>query len=273
MRKRILKTGERVIPENIESREEYLLYLRHLCAYEFVKDIIPKDSLVLELGCGEGYGTNLLSQHFRKIVGLDVDRNTIDHASRKYCSENCFFEVYDGLENPYGDNTFDAVVSFQVIEHLRDDKKYVSEIYRVLKKKSKFILTTPNRIYRLNPGQRPWNRFHVREYSPCALNNILRNNFSDVTLWGICGSEKVQKIEMERVRQILRISSFDPLYLRNLIPEQFKPKIISALKKIVGRNRRSKNDKDFLQKYTLKDFYITKNDVENSLDLLGICTK
>lgn len=58
----ILKTGKRIIPEQFESKKEYLLYLRHLFAYEFAKDNISKNSFVLEVGCGEGYGTSLISR-------------------------------------------------------------------------------------------------------------------------------------------------------------------------------------------------------------------
>ena len=273
VRKGIKKTGERIIPEDIKSREEYLLYLRHLYAYDFVKNIVTKDSLVLEVGCGEGYGSYLLSQYVKKIVGLDIDAETINHASNKYLSQSCTFEIYDGVNIPYKENTFDAVISFQVVEHIHDDMNYISEIHRILKQRSTFIITTPNRAYRLKPGQRPWNRFHVREYSAISLKDLLSSTFLGITIWGILGNDEIQKIERERVKQILRINSFDPFNLRRLIPEQLKPKIIDLLKKIVAQNRKIENEKDFLQKYTSKDFYTTKNDVENSLDLLGVCTK
>ncbi|MEA1936442.1 MAG: hypothetical protein U9M96_06470 [Thermodesulfobacteriota bacterium] len=142
-----------------------------------------------------------------------------------------------------------------------------------MKQKSIFILTTPNRTYRLNPGQRPWNRFHVREYSANSLKDFLGNIFSDVKIWGICGNDEIQKIEIERVEQILRINSLDPFSLRRLIPESLKPKAISLLKKMTRRNQESENNRTFLDKYKIKDFSITKNHLENSLDLLGICTK
>lgn len=197
MAKLISKTGERVIPEDFESKEEYLIYLLHLFAYEFAKKEIPENKFVLEVGCGEGYGTSLLSQNSAKIIAMDVDKNTITHASEKYGAENCVFKLYDGIRIPYEDNTFDAVVSFQVIEHIQDDVNYVSEIYRVLRRDGLFIVTTPNRTYRLKPGQKPLNEFHVREYYRQELENILRKKFSDVSVWGIRGNEEVQRIEKE----------------------------------------------------------------------------
>ena len=268
----ISKTGElHTIPGELESKEEYLIYLRHLFAYEFAKDKISKNSFALEIGCGEGYGTNLLSQNVEKIIGLDVDKNIIVHALEKYGSENSVFRVYNGAKIPYEDNTFDAVISFQVIEHIQDDINCVSEIHRVLKTNGIFILTTPNRTYRL--GQKPWYRFHMREYYPHELENILKNKFPDVKVWGIRGSDEIQRIEIKRVKRILSIISFDPLNLRKLIPESLKSVIIKTLNGIVRGNQRNKNDRDFLNRYSVKDYYVIKNNVEESLDLLGICKK
>jgi len=265
----ITKNGERIIPEEFNSKEEYLLYLRHLFAYEFAKDTISENSFVLEVGCGEGYGTNLLSQHSGKIIGLDVDKDTIAHSSGKYGAENCLFRTYDGVKIPYEDNTFDTVVSFQVIEHIQDDINYVSEIYRVLKRNGIFILTTPNRTNRLKPGQKPWNRFHIREYYPEELEKILNNKFYDVKMWGIRGNEEVQRIEMERLKQHISIISLDPLNIRKLIPKPLK----KFLKKINHKEHSAKDDENFLNKYDLKNYYLIKSDVRESLDLLGICKK
>lgn len=267
------KTGEQIIPKKFESKEEYLLYLRHLFAYYFAKDNILENSAVLEVGCGEGYGTFLLQKKFKKIIGLDVDKNIVAHASKKYGSENCIFRVYDGLKLPYKDDTFDAVISFQVIEHIQDDINYISEIYRILKRNGIFLLTTPNRTYRLKPGQKPWNRFHIREYYLHELENILKNKFLDIKVWGIRGDEEVQRIETERVKQGLGINSFVLLNLRKIIPETLKPVIIKILRRIIHRNQRSKNKRYFLNKYSLKNYYIIKSNLRDSLDFLAICKK
>ncbi len=269
----MVKTIERLTPEKVRSQEENLLYLRHLFAYEFVKNTINQDSLVLDLGCGEGYGTSLLSQNLRKVIGLDVDKKTVAEASQRYGSKNCFFEVYDGLKIPYGDDSFDAVVSMQVIEHVKDDIHYVSEAYRILKKNGIFILTTPNKTYRLKPGQKPWNRFHFREYYPEELENLLKKYFSEVKVWGIRGIEEIQKKEMQRAKQNSKIASFDPLNLRNLIPEPWELAIKKAIKKMVGKTKIDKKNKESLDKYRVEDYYVIKDKVQESLDLLGVCRK
>lgn len=266
----ISKTGERMVPGDFKSKEEYLMYLRHLFAYEFAATQIPKNSFVLEIGCGTGYGTKLLSRSAKRIIGLDVDKDTINYTSREYGLENCVFELYDGIKIPYPNNVFDTVVSFQALEHIQDDINIVSEIHRVLKKKGIFILTTPNRTYRLKPGQKPLNKFHVREYSFYELDNLLKNKFPNVRIWGIRGNEEVQRIEIDRIK----IGSFVPLELRKLIPGPLKPIVLRMLKRCIQGFQKTKSDKHFLQKYSLKDYYLIKNNiVKDSLDLLGICEK
>jgi ubiquinone/menaquinone biosynthesis C-methylase UbiE len=261
----ILKTEERIIPENFKSKEEYLIYLRHLFAYEIAKNEISDNVFALEVGCGEGYGTYLLSKKATKIIGLDINKDTIAHASMKYESENCKFKVYDGQIIPYKDNTFDVVISFQVIEHIQNETKYISEIYRVLKKNGIFIISTPNKNYRLKPGQKPWNRFHLKEYYPNELENVLKMEFSNVKVWGIRGVKNVQRIEIERIKK---------RSIKKYFYKIFKIKIINNFKNnIINKNIKTKMNEDLVNKYSLSDFYIIKHNVKNSLDLLGICKK
>ena len=84
------------------------------------------------------------SKKAKKIVGLDIDKNIIKHSQGKYGSNRCEFKLYNGLKIPFGKETFDAVVSFQTIEHVQDDKNYVIEVYRVLKKRGVFIFLSTN---------------------------------------------------------------------------------------------------------------------------------
>jgi len=265
------KSGERILPEKYESVEDYLIYLHHIFTYEFAENKIPKKSFVLEVGCGEGYGTSMLSKKAKKIIGIDVDKKIIEHASKKYGTEKCRFEVYDGKKIPYKNNVFDAVVSFQVIEHVKDDKNYVSEIWRVLRKNGIFLITTPNRTHRLKPGQKPWNRFHIREYYPEELENLLKNKFSGVKIRGISGNEEMQRIEIERAKVNMRIASLDPFNLRSIMPEWLKIGIVKILKIVLGKKKRERKS-DFIGRFSFHDYRI-KTNARESLDLLGICRK
>lgn len=264
----ILNTGERTIPEKWkETKEGYLLLLRLQFAYEYALEKIPENSHVLEVGCGDGYGTSILSKKAKKIIGLDVDRKTTEDADKKYGTDKCVFQAYDGKKLPYNNNTFDAVVSFQVIEHVNDDKGFVSEISRILKKDGIFLVTTPNKTYRLRKGQKPFNPFHVREYYPEELEELLKTAFRNVEMHGIRGTEEVQKAETSRVQNpgLNRM-----INLRKIVPESLKPfaiKLIKAIKKTSPKNR------DFLERFKTSDYYVIKDNLSESLDLLGICKK
>jgi 2-polyprenyl-3-methyl-5-hydroxy-6-metoxy-1,4-benzoquinol methylase len=260
------KTGERINPELIDTKEEYILYLRHLFAYYFVKKEILKGSLVLEVGFGEGYGTSLLAKSGFDIIGLDVNEETIKEASQKYQTQNCHFVWYDGKKIPFEAETFDVVVSFQVIEHLQDDVGFISEISRVLKKDGKFFLTTPNRLYRLKPNEKPRNPFHVREYSPRDFQELLNKVFTEAKVFGIRGTEEVQNIEIKRVKKPLTIK-LDPLNLRRFLPSSFRKNIRKFL------SSQEKESIDYIKRYNLNDFYVIEDHLEESLDLLGICKK
>lgn len=272
MTENIENTGERIIPGEFKSKEDqllYLLYLRHLFVYRFVSKTLKNTGIVLELGCGEGYGTSLISKSVKKIIGLDTDKQIVEYASEKHGSSNCIFQVCDGERIPFSDNSFDAVVSFQVIEHVLDDRKFILEIYRVLKKDGIFICTTPNRAYRLKPEQKPWNPFHVREYSPLELDVLLKSVFREVKVSGIRGAEEVQKIEINRVKPGLLIS-FDLLNLRRFLPDFIK-KILADI--ISKRRQETTSDNNFkTKKYSTEDFYVV-DDANQGLDLLGICKK
>ncbi len=273
MSEAIKKTGERVVPEKFESKEEYLIYLRHIFAYEFAKKIISKKSSVLEVGSGNGYGTSRLSKNITDIIGIDIDKNAIEYSTKKYGSKSCIFKKYDGVKIPHKDNTFDAVISFQVIEHIENDENYVSEIQRVLKDNGIFLLTTPNKSLRLKPNQKPFNRFHIREYYSSELENILRTKFSSVEIFGVCGNAEIQQIEILRIKKSLNIISLDFLNLKRVMLESIKLPIIRIIKRITCKSSTNKDKEKFLNKYNLDDFYITEKDFEKSLDLMGICRK
>jgi len=267
MTENVSKTAERIVPKNFKSKEEYLIYLRHLFAYSYSRDQMQKENIVLEIGCGEGYGTHFISEKISKIIGLDIDNDTIKRASEEYQSEFCIFQKYDGIKIPFEDNVFDIVVSFQVVEHIKDDENFISEAYRVLKRGGLFILTTPNRIHRLKSDQKPWQKFHIREYSAMQLRELLCNVFINVEILGIRGKLPVQEIELKRVLQCRNIALRDPFNIRLLIPRSIRISIFKLIK------REQKTNRNFLREYFMEDFFIIKENIEESIDLVGVCKK
>lgn len=240
------KTTERLIPETHANREEYLIFLRHLFAYESIFDHIREDDRVLEIGFGEGYGTCLLSDVAGSVVGIEVNEQVVKHARREYGAGNCRYKRYDGAGFPFPDSSFDAALSFQVIEHIHEPMNFLLEAKRVLSDEAPFFLTTPNRTHRLKPGQKPWNKFHVTEYYPDEFRELLENVFDEVEVMGIYGRKEVQEIEYRRVDRGFSLYKSLP----NLVKRMFF--------------------NHYEEKFSTDDFFL-HDDPTHSLDLLAVC--
>jgi SAM-dependent methyltransferase len=256
------KTGERMVPELYRSEADYILYLRHLFAYETAAARLRPAEVVLDIGCGAGYGTGILSRHARQVTGVDVSADAVAAARAAYGSDTCAFAVYDGARLPFGDGQFDAATSFQTIEHVQDDGRFVGEAARVLKPGALFVLTTPNRATRLREGQPPWNRFHVREYSASQLASLLSKSFAAVEVMGVRASARMEQVENARVASAQRLVALDPLGLR---------RFAAPLAALLSRLRPMPATGSW--PHQVSDFYATPEDRDAGCDLLAICRR
>lgn len=279
MAARLSKSGERLLPEQVGSRDEYLQYLRHVFAYRWAARELAGSGRVLDLGCGEGYGTRLLAEAVDRIVGLDVDKEVIAHAGRERASANCRFRRYDGRLLPLETGSFDAAVSFQVIEHVADGRAFASEAARVLRPGGRLLLSTPNRLTRLGPGARPWNRFHVREYGPADLAALLGRFFGEVRVCGITACPEVYGIEMARVRASRILARLDALGLRHLLPPSAASRLARLGRRILGAGDRARptgrpvrRPAGWESRFAVENFFFT-SDVRGCLDLTAHCRK
>lgn len=196
-------TSERMFEEyRASSPQSYLIYLFHIATYDYVRELVRgKD--VLDFGCGTGYGTARLGDHCAKIVGIDISGEAIEHAVGKYRRDNLTFLKIAPVEErplPFHDESFDVVLSFQVIEHVRDVTAYLTEIRRVLRPGGLLVVATPDRSSRLLPLQKPWNMWHLREYSESALRGLIGTQFANVTVKKMGGRPDVIAIEARRTR-------------------------------------------------------------------------
>jgi ubiquinone/menaquinone biosynthesis C-methylase UbiE len=189
--------------DKFETPEAYGLHLMHSAAYEEAARLAPTGR-VLDLGCNNGYGSYKLSQHGHEVIGVDVSADALADAKRRFSAPNLEFRQVSGQELPFESGSFDLITSFQVIEHIVEMDPYLNEIRRVLKPGGIVAFTTPNANIRLDPGMKPWNRFHVQEFTARQLETLLRPVFAEVKVRGLFADDEIYQTEFNRCQHALR---------------------------------------------------------------------
>lgn len=182
-------TGERTVPGI--ARENYW-FRRHLVVYEA---LAPRcRGVVLEAGCGEGYGADLLAGGATRVLALDYDAQAIAHVRRRYPRVAAARANLVAL--PVRDGVVDTVVSLQVLEHLWDQGLFLRECRRVLTPGGALLLSTPNRIT-FSPGRdTPLNPFHTREVSAAEVAALLvEAGFVDVVVLGLHHGPRLRALD------------------------------------------------------------------------------
>jgi O-antigen biosynthesis protein len=171
-------TGERCVPWAPDKR----VVCEHLHRYLWAEQVV-RGKRVLDLGCGEGYGSAILGRSAEAVIGVDIDRDTIEHATSNYGAPRVEFQVADARDlAPLADDSFDVVVGFEMIEHIGEQQPVLSEVGRVLRADGLLILSTPNRdVY--NAEREEPNPFHVTELSKEEFRTLLSGSFEHTAIW------------------------------------------------------------------------------------------
>lgn len=170
-------TGERLTTEAGSQVE-----VEHLHRYLLARDLC-RGFDVLDVASGEGYGSALLAQTARSVVGIELDLKAVKHAQSSYVAPNLRFVEGDARHLPLPDACVDVVVSFETIEHLYEQDIFLAEVRRVLRPGGRFLVSSPERdVY--SPAGLPPNPYHVRELTRGEFSCLLHSNFEHVTLLG-----------------------------------------------------------------------------------------
>ncbi len=251
-------TGERVTNNVIDS---YVLQ-RSLKVYNETAKRISGD--LLEIGSGTAYATGMLAQHVTNLVIIDKFRpyEVVLQQSPNICFKQMVVPPLTGINS----NSFDFVISFQVIEHIKRDDLFLEEIVRVLKPGGIFFVSTPNIETTLAR-----NPYHVREYTLNQFKRLLSSRFEVIESLGIYGDNGVNEYYKANKEAIQRIRRFDPFGLEHRLPG-WMLRIPFDILNTLNRRRLMKCNSNFIKTVSQESFFIKEAD-EYALDFFFIARK
>ncbi len=183
-------TGERTLPD--VPAENYW-FRRHLAVYEWIAGRCAGLDVV-DLACGEGYGSEVLARSAARVVGVDANREANEHARTKYARPGVLFEL--GTIEAF-DKRCDAVVFLQTIEHVEDPERTLRRVRSLLRPGGRAYVSTPNVLTLAPPGaERSGNPWHLREYHPDEFAALCESCFDRVELYGLFHSRKLRAHEL-----------------------------------------------------------------------------
>lgn len=258
-------TGERVIEDAYQhSLGAYTIYTMHAASYGFVENMCS-ERRVLDLGCGSGYGAMRLAKIASEVHGVDVAEDAISYAKDRFKSKNLYFHRIDPSEQlPFADASFDVVLSFQVIEHVSDEDGYLREARRLLKPGGTLVVITPDRKNRLLPGQKPWNRWHLREYDMSTLVKLISRHFTVKQTLQMGARWEIASIEIKRYSRTKWLCL--PATLPGM-PDFIRIGALNLVHRVIGKAKTTSSSAIQEFEFDEHDFIISE-DQENSLNLV-----
>ena len=234
-------TGERTLPD---VPEENYWYRRHLAVYRWIAARCG-GLRVVDMACGEGYGSAVLAEHATEVTGVDANPEAHEHARLRYGRPGLRFER--GLVEEWDDGApWDAIVFLQTIEHVNDPAAMLRRFGRLLAPGGVAYVSTPNRLTLAPAGaDRSDNPWHVREYTPEEYRDLVAPEFGSIELLGLFHARKLRAHELA-----LRLG-WDRAHAGLRITKPFYSRFVPAISE--------------------RDFELRHGSLERSLDLLAVC--
>ena len=195
-------TGERYLPW-IESGP---IHYEHLHRYAYARQFV-RGKKVIDLACGEGYGTALLADDAAYALGIDIDESTIAHAASRYKRDNLEFKSGSIIDIPVkGKGKFNVAICFEAIEHITEHEKLLSEVKRVLRADGLLIISSPNKaVYTDAPDYH--NPFHIKELYLDEFEGLLKRYFKNVQVLGqrVYAGSDIWDIGPHKIRSCMEV--------------------------------------------------------------------
>ena len=235
-------TGERTLPD--VPAENYW-FRRHLAVYEWIAARVAGEC-VIDMACGEGYGSDVLAANAASVVGVDANPEAHEHARLRYRRANLRFER--ALVESFTEEA-DAVVFLQTIEHLQDPGAVLAHYRALVGERGTVYVSTPN-VLTLAPkgAERSDNPWHVHEYRAAEFERLCRGTFAAVELYGLFHARKL------RVHELALRAGWDTVHARLRLTKPFYDRFTPAI--------------------AASDFALRaagEGDLEKALDFVAVC--
>jgi 2-polyprenyl-3-methyl-5-hydroxy-6-metoxy-1,4-benzoquinol methylase len=234
-------TGERTLPD--VPAENYW-YRRHLAVYEWIGARVI-GSRVLDMACGEGYGSAVLARGAESVLGVDANPEAFEHARLRYAGQNLRFER--GMVENHGEpGAYDAVVFLQTIEHVQDPLAVLRHFRSLLAPGGAVYVSTPNLLTLAPPGaDKSSNPWHIKEYRAHEFDALCRTVFGHVELMGLVHARKL------RVHELALAGGWDAVHTRLRLTKPFYDRFTPAI--------------------SARDFTLRPSGLDGALDFLAVC--
>ena len=171
---------EKLYDERFEINNESvstLTYNEHIVRYLFASNYVSNLD-VLDIACGTGYGTQILGKAgAKKVIGVDLNKQAISKSNISNKLKNVNYKKGNACNLDFKDKSFDLIISFETIEHIKEYERFLSEIERVLRNNGVLIISTPN--YKVSKNKNP---FHEKEFTKSKFKEILKKRFKVVKI-------------------------------------------------------------------------------------------
>jgi 2-polyprenyl-3-methyl-5-hydroxy-6-metoxy-1,4-benzoquinol methylase len=230
-------TGERTLPD---VPEENYWFQRHLVVYEWIRRRVG-GLRVVDMACGEGYGSDVLSRSAAAVVGVDANPDAHEHAKARYTRPGLRFErdMIQTFAEPA-----DAIVFLQTIEHVPEPGALLEHFKRI---GEVAYISTPN-VLTLAPkgAERSGNPWHVHEYRAEEFRALLAEHFSQVELLGLFHARKLRAHELA-----IQHARWDDVHRKLGLTKRFYDRFVPAI--------------------CARDFALRAGDLDTSLDFVAVC--
>lgn len=249
----------------VEGDERFAADLaQHLVPYLYCAPRVA-GMRVAEIGCGSGYGAARLAGAAGRVDAYDRNPSALGWARAHYAAANLRY-LQEGVDAAPPAAAYDAVLNFQVLEHLERPEPFLDRLRGLLRPGGTLYLTTPNLL--TSAGE---NIYHVREYEPAELAALLAPRFAAVTMLGITGGPAFRAYQEARRAAMRRYLRWDPLGVRRLVPRALLERLFPLLARRVRQRARPADAPP--PPVTPEEFRVGPDAIESCDDLFAICTR